>query len=293
MFCFLRRIIDSNEIHSILHKEKEDSLSSSSSSSSEKNIKSLSPQVSKSPSPLSAPESIKSQTPPAQEPVNSLSSLLQERVQNLTKEQGFIPIDENKRSRNSSLNNEYDEDFSDNTHSPRLSPIKPTNNNDIHAESIQEDIEKTPSVHESNRSSSSKSSAEEQSEILVFGKVPSSKKPKSQNEKPMETKLPINQRKIETDDTSRDISEDDEGNKYVPNESNVNKLTEILVQAFIDEAIDHGKEIENVKNSLKKDLSDLMSSEEIPSDDTQKQTMTSREEEEAEYVYRNKRKLRL
>ncbi|CAF4421550.1 unnamed protein product, partial [Rotaria magnacalcarata] len=80
-------------------------------------------------------------------------------------------------------------------------------NNDFPSESIQEDIEDKPSAHESNQSS--KSSAEEQSEILVLVKKSSNTTPKQPDEKPSDSKLPLNPPKIETDDTSHDVSEDD------------------------------------------------------------------------------------
>ncbi|CAF5198928.1 unnamed protein product, partial [Rotaria magnacalcarata] len=160
------QIIYSNGSLSIPSNKREDSFSSSTTSSisSEKQIKSLSPQVSKSPSPPSAPsahESIKSHSPlPAQQRIKSPpSSLVQERVKTLSQEQGFIPIHDPKHAQLSSTHNEYDEDFSEHSRSPRHSPTK-IDNNDFPSESIQEDIEDKPSAHESNQSS--KSSAEEQ-----------------------------------------------------------------------------------------------------------------------------------
>ncbi|CAF3754296.1 unnamed protein product [Rotaria socialis] len=279
-----RQIIYSNGSLSIPSNKRDDSFSPSTTSSisSEKHIKSLSPQVSKSLSPPCAPsahESIKSHSPlSAQQRIKSpSSSLVEERVKTLSQEQGFIPIHDPKHAQPSSTHDEYDEDFSEHSRSPRHSPTK-IDNNDSHPESIQEDIEDKPSAHESNQSS--KSSIEEQSEILVLVKKSSNITPRQPDEKPSDSKLPLNPPKIETDDTSHDISEDDEGNKRVEQDNKIDKLTEILVRTFIDEAIDQGQEIENKKSqNLTQEASEWIPADDLVSEENNKQTLTNPEED--------------
>ncbi|CAF0959170.1 unnamed protein product [Rotaria sordida] len=296
-------IVNVNLNTSISSKERKDSTSLSSSSSSitsEKFIKSLSPQISRSPSPsLSlSQEHIKSPSPPpppppAREHIKSPSSLVQERIKTLSQEQFFIPINERKQSQHSSINNDYDEDFSEVTHSPIHTPTN-IQTDDINIESIKEDIDDKSSIHDSNKSLSSKSSGDEQSEILVLVKKSANNTPRQQDEKIFENKLPtptpspppppqlpLLPTKIESDDTSHDISEVDQGNKRIEQENKIDQLTEILVRTLIDEAIDQGKEIEKlkIKNSLTKEASEWIPVEDLASEENNKQISTNHEDD--------------
>ncbi|CAF4302830.1 unnamed protein product, partial [Rotaria sp. Silwood2] len=279
---------------SIPYKEKEDSISISSSSTiSEKFIKSLSPQISRSPSPSPpappplAQEHIKSPSPPSHEHIKSPSLLVEERIKTLSQEQIFIPINERKESQRSSINNEYDEDFSEVSHSPIQTPTK-IQTNDINLEPIEDDIHDISSRHDSNKSSSSKTSGDEQSEIPVLAKIPATSTQGQQDGKVFEEKLSppppqplLIPTKIESDDTSHDISEDDQGNKRIEQDNKIDKLTEILVRTFIDEAIDQGKEIGNLKiqNSLTKEASEWIPAEDVVSEENHKKISTNHEEE--------------
>ncbi|CAF4261258.1 unnamed protein product, partial [Rotaria sordida] len=87
--------------------------------------------------------------------------------------------------------------------------------------------------------------------------------------------------KIESDDTSHDISEVDQGNKRIEQENKIDQLTEILVRTLIDEAIDQGKEIEKlkIKNSLTKEASEWIPVEDLASEENNKQISTNHEDD--------------
>ncbi len=270
-------MINSNTNLPIPLKEKEDSLSSSSLSISEKSIKSPSPRVSKSPS------------PPPQEPIKSPSPPPSESIKIPPQEPISTPMIEQKQSHSSLTNNDYDEDFSENSHSPLNTSTK-VKIDDIDIESINEDLDIKPSVHETNQSSTSKSTADEQSEILVLNKKSANNTPRQQDDKTIEeeflphpapppsTPFPP---KIELDDTSHDISEGDDVHDTVVQQNPVDKLAETLIRTFIDEAIDQGKEIEDLKNKnlLTKEASEWMSDEDLTDEETNRQTPTNHEED--------------
>jgi hypothetical protein len=128
---------------------------------------------------------------------------------------------------------------------------------DIDIESIQEDIEDKQSLHDTNHSLTSKSSGDEQSEILVLVKKSANTTPRRQDDKTLEEEpffplplVPIVQPKIDSnynDDTSHDVSEDEETNERVEQENKVDRLTDSFIRVFIDEAIDQGKQIQRLK----------------------------------------------
>ncbi|UJR14698.1 hypothetical protein I4U23_001691 [Adineta vaga] len=162
----------------------------------------------------------------------------------------------------SSTNNDYDEDFSDVSHSPTTptkEPLPETKVVDIDNESIQEDFEDKQSLRDTNQSLTSKSSGDEQSEILVLVKKSASTTPRKQDDKSLEDEplphplpTPVVQPKhepIHNDDTSHDISDDDEED-INEQETRVDKLTDLFIHAFIDEAIDQGKQIKSLKKEI-------------------------------------------
>jgi hypothetical protein len=163
----------------------------------------------------------------------------------------------------SPIANDYDEDFSDVSHShtpPNKEPAQPPKPkvDELDIESIQEDLEEKQSVHDTNQSVSSKSSGDEQSEILVLVKKSANTTPRRQDDKTLEDELPVPppvslpEPKVDTnnntanDDTSHDVSEDEEVNEQ---ENKVDKLTDLFLRTFIDEAIDQGKEIDRLKKA--------------------------------------------
>ncbi|CAF3705800.1 unnamed protein product [Rotaria sp. Silwood1] len=279
-----KQITDVNIYSSILSKEKEDSISSSS-ITSEKHTISLSPRISRSPSPPPPPlaqEPIKSPLPSVHEYIKSSSSLVEERLKTLSQEQIFVPINELKQSEHSSINSEYGEDFSEVSHSPIHTSVK-IQTNDI--ESIEDDIHNKSLKHDSNKSSSSKTSDDEQSEILVLNIKSTNNILEQQDNKDKLSTLPsqtlLISKKIESDNTTHDINENDQGNKHLEQDNKIDKLTEILVRTFIDEAIEHGKQIENLKiqNSLTKEASEWIPAEDVISEENNKQILTNHEEE--------------
>lgn len=203
-----------------------------------------------------------------------------------------------------SVANDYDEDFSETSHSPATptkEPISKTKLDNIDIESIQEDIEDKPSAHDTSRSSTSKSSGDEQSEILVLVKKSANNTPRAPDDKlhdeeeyfpsapptpvPQPQPLPQSQPqpKIEAhynDDTSHDISDDDDANERIEQENKVDKITDSFLRTFIDEAIGHGKHIERLKietaqktNSLTQEAKEWMSDEDTTDDENSKQTV--------------------
>ena len=172
--------------------------------------------------------------------------------------------------KSSPIVNDYDEDFSDVSHSPTTptkEPLPKSKIEEIDIESIQEDLEDKPSVHDTNQSLSSKSSGDEQSEILVLVKKSASNTPRRQEDKTLEEEfplpppplpsLPLVAQKSDSnnnDDTSHDWSEDEEVNEQ---ENKAEKITEVFLRTFIDEAIDQGKEIERLKKENHQNKSSL------------------------------------
>lgn len=262
----------------MVDSDKEESVSSSSSKTSEK---SPSPQVSKSPSsesirPPSPPSPVEERatspipSPPAQEPIKSSSP----------PSPPTTPTDEPKEILPpSTVSHDYDEDFSETSRSPVNTPTKKPVIDELDIESIHEELEDKPSVRDTNHSSTSKSSADEQSAILVLGKSSATNTPRQQEEKTLEEDIPPVSipvpTKIESDDTSHDVSEEDEqGTK-------IDRLTETLIRTFIDEAIDQSKEIETtkLKTPVTKEASEWMSDEDLTDEDTNKQTPTGMDED--------------
>jgi hypothetical protein len=195
-----------------------------------------------------------------------------------------IRIVEQKPFQPSIITNEYDEDFSEVSHSPQNIPTTKIQIENIDIESIHDDIEDKPTIHDTNQSSTSKSSADEQSEILVIGKISANTTPRQQDDKNLEEELPPPPPflisippKIELDDTLHDISDDDE---RIEQETKVDKLTETLIRTFIDEAIDQGKEIENkkLKIPITPEASEWMSDEDL-TDEENKQIPVTHEED--------------
>ncbi|CAF4500397.1 unnamed protein product, partial [Rotaria magnacalcarata] len=75
-------------------------------------------------------------------------------------------------------------------------------------------------------------------------------------------------------------SEDDEGNKRVEQDNKIDKLTDILVRTFIDEAIDQGQEIGSKKSqNLTKEASEWIPADDLVSEENNKQTLTNPEED--------------
>ena len=171
----------------------------------------------------------------------------------------------------SPLVGDYDEDFSDVSHSPAATPPKQSalpkmKMDDIDVESIQEDLEEKPSLHDTNQSLSSKSSGDEQSEILVLVKKSASTTPRRQEDKTLEedfpppppplppVTLPPVQPTAEVnynDDTSHDVSEDEEEEEEEEQvnekENKIDQLTDSFLRAFIDDAIDQGQKLKSLK----------------------------------------------
>ncbi|CAF0746161.1 unnamed protein product [Adineta ricciae] len=190
----------------------------------------------------------------------------------------------------SSTHNDYDEDFSDVSHSPTTPTKEPLAENkviDLDCESIHEDFEEKQSTHDINRSLSSKSSGDEQSEILVLVKKSASTTPRKQEDKTLEEELPpplpipasvpapisvAPEPKLEptnNDDTAHDISDDDDDDEDIKEQENrVDHLTDQFIRAFIDEAIDQGREIKRLKKEINKNK-DVSPVEPFAAPDTQ------------------------
>ncbi|CAF0725174.1 unnamed protein product [Adineta steineri] len=163
------------------------------------------------------------------------------------------------------VTNDYDEDFSDVSHSPstpKKESLPKIKLDDVDNESIQEDFEDKQLSHDKNHSLTSKSSGDEQSEILVLVKKSANTTPRRQDEKTIEEDPPqpslpppILQTKsapINNDDTSHDISDDDDDDDDEEEDDNeqeikIDRITDIFIRKFIDEAIDQGKHIERLK----------------------------------------------
>ncbi|CAF4813601.1 unnamed protein product, partial [Rotaria sp. Silwood1] len=196
--------------------------------------------------------------------------------------------------------NDYDEDFSDTSHSrttPSKEIVSKPKIDNIDIESIKEDLNNKQSLHDTSQSLSSKSSGDEQSEILVLVKKSANNTPRKQDDKtlneeerlrspsplpfPLPSSVPVQQQQeqptIESynnDDTSHDISDDDEPNERIEQEHKIDKLTESLIRTFIDEAIGQGKQIERLKketNQLTQEAKEWMSDDD--DDETDEDTV--------------------
>jgi hypothetical protein len=200
--------------------------------------------------------------------------------------------------KSSPIVNDYDEDFSEVSHSPSTpikEPVPNTKIDDIDIESIQEDLEDKPSLHNTNQSLSSKSSGDEQSEIVVLVKKSASNTPRRQDDKTLDEEfffppvpppppvLTPEPPKIESnnnDDTSHDVSEEEE-EEVNEQENKIDKLTDLFLRTFIDEAIDQGKEIKRLKNepdeksnSLTDEAKEWIAEDDQPDEDDSKQIDT-------------------
>ncbi|CAF1433270.1 unnamed protein product, partial [Adineta steineri] len=94
--------------------------------------------------------------------------------------------------------NDYDEDFSDVSHSPstpKKDSLPKIKLDDVDNESIQEDFEDKQLSHDKNHSLTSKSSGDEQSEILVLVKKSANTTPRRQDEKTIEEDPPLHHRR--------------------------------------------------------------------------------------------------
>ena len=190
------------------------------------------------------------------------------------------PTEESKEIPPPPVTNEYDEDFSEVSRSPINTPTKPIID-ELEIESIHEDLEEKPSLRDANQSSTSKSSADEQSAILVLGRSSATNTPRQQEEKALEEDevlsipTPV---KIESDNTSHDVSEEEERTERG---GQIDRIIETLARTFIDEAIDQSKEIETTKLKIPmtKEASEWMSDEDLTDEDTNKQTATANEED--------------
>ncbi len=199
--------------------------------------------------------------------------------------------------KSSPIANDYDEDFSEISHSPPTpikEPLPNTKIDDIDIESIQEDLEDKQSLQNTNQSLSSKSSGDEQSEILVLVKKSANNTPRRQDDKSLEEEflVPIPpppppvltpEPKIElnnNDDTSHDVSEEEE-EEINEKENKIDKLTDLFLRTFIDEAINQGTEIKRLKketdqktNSLTQEAKEWIAEDDQPHEDDSKQIDT-------------------
>ena len=202
------------------------------------------------------------------------------------------------------------------THShsaPKSAPIVRPRIDQIDVESIQEDLEDKHSAHDTDRSFASKSSGDEQSEILVLVKKSANNTPRRPDEKTLEEELPgpatpmiLPEAKTEShpvvnDDTSLDVSEeedeqdDNEEVQAVEQEKRIDRLTDQFIRTFIDEAIDQGKEIDRLKRQnlapkkipLTKAVQEWISDdddEEDLSDELEQKDLVVRYEDDIKYI---------
>ncbi len=166
----------------------------------------------------------------------------------------------------------------------------------------KEDLEDKQSLHNTNQGLSSKSSGDEQSEILVLVKKSANNTPRRQDDKSLEEEfliplplpLPLPptpplppvltpEPKIElnnNDDTSHDVSEEEE-EEVNEKENKIDKLTDLFLRTFIDEAINQGTEIKRLKketdqktNSLTQEAKEWIAEDDQPHEDDSKQIDT-------------------
>ncbi|CAF3690177.1 unnamed protein product [Adineta steineri] len=271
-----------------------------STSSVQERIKSLSLSSSESTS-VSIQNHIKSSSPAApSERIQSISSSTQPHVKSPSPpilesikspsihEQTPIPIIPRQRSHTSSTNNDYDEDFSETSHS-QIETSGKIKIDDIDIESIEEDIDVKHSTHDTNHSSTSKSSGDEQSEILVLVKKSANNTPREPDQSNLPNEIfPSSPRlqKIETDDTSHDISEVDDGNQYIEQQKKADILTETLIKVFIEEAIQQGKEIvyRKSQNSFTKEVSEWLSDEDLTDEENNNKQIPNNHDEDVDNV---------
>lgn len=177
------------------------------------------------------------------------------------------------------------------------------NHPDLDVDSISEDLEHKPPMQHTQASTSSKSS-DEQSVILVIAEKSLTTTPTKQEKKTVEDEFPPpptssvplpSQSIILNDDTSRDISEaeDDEVTATATAASGhegavqpmaakkIDQFTETLIRTYIDEAIDQGKEIEQMKHdtSSTKEPSESTSGEDLSDEDQPKQSTLSQKDD--------------
>ena len=162
--------------------------------------------------------------------------------------------------------NDYDDDFATDT---SQSPVVPTpaaepiivaplrKLNSFDDESIQEDLEEKHTPRKSDESLSSKSSGDEQSEILVLVKKSANTTPRRIDEEPIVDPTPIVAVEpiVPNDDTSHDVTDDDddddededENDDFLIQEQQIDRITDDFLRRFIDEAIDQSREIDRLK----------------------------------------------
>ncbi|CAF1006900.1 unnamed protein product [Adineta steineri] len=92
--------------------------------------------------------------------------------------------------------------------------------------------------------------------------------------------------KIETDDTSHDISEVDDGNQYIEQQKKADILTETLIKVFIEEAIQQGKEIvyRKSQNSFTKEVSEWLSDEDLTDEENNNKQIPNNHDEDVDNV---------
>ena len=117
---------------------------------------------------------------------------------------------------------------------------------------IEDEFERPASAHDTNQSSRSKSSDDEQSEILVIGRQSASTTPRQLDESKSLDYPPVSTSAEAPASVSALPDVDDE------RERRIDHLTEALIRTFIDDAIDQGQDIAKVKNEsrTREDLSD-------------------------------------
>ena len=149
---------------------------------------------------------------------------------------------------------DYDEDFSETSHSAaNHTPSKQVHSKPgIEFTDIEDDFERPASAHDTNQSSRSKSSDDEQSEILVIGRQSASTTPRQLDESRSLDHPPVSACTEVPASASALADVDDE------REKKIDHLTEALIRTFIDDAIDQGQDIVKVKNEtqMRDDLSD-------------------------------------
>lgn len=244
------------------------------------NPKVMAPLESKDDSESSSSSSEKSAKPPPQPSSSSRTTPAEKSLKNVARVSSSSSSSVDQKQ--TSIPNDYDEDFSEVSHSrsaPKQAAVVQPRIDQIDVESIQEDLEDKHSSHDTDQSFSSKSSGDEQSEILVLVKKSANNTPRRQDDKTLEEDLivptPVSAAPavtpmifpeaktesnpiINNDDTSYDVSEeedeqddvddnDNEEAQAVEQEKRIDRLTDQFIRTFIDEAIDQGKEIDRLK----------------------------------------------
>ena len=123
----------------------------------------------------------------------------------------------------------------------------------IDVESVQEDLDEKKSSDGTNETSSRKSSDDQQSEILVFGRKSATNTPrKPVDEETPQLVPPVVEKPqesfLQNDDTSLDVSGSDEENQdEIEKEKRIDLIADQFLRNFIDEAIDQGQQIDRIK----------------------------------------------